>query len=134
MNASLRSIEREGQNLHRTVNQVISAVPLSSNIPSHRVYWLRCPGGQSFQVRGSDIKRGTVLQKMKTNCERFPPYCSYNVNDGNLGCSSAFSQTLERDYRVRDACVIHDLCYLQYGDRDKQRCDRDFKQNFENIW
>merc|ERR1712038_337846 len=88
---------------------------------------MRCPNGDSFIVR----KGENPLKIMKRECEKLWPHCTYDLDNPDLGCSAA--KGLLKEYKLEPACIIHDLCYMQFGDRDKKRCDKDFRHNSKEI-
>jgi len=91
---------------------------------------MKCPNGEIFSVKdGANTKQ--VLASMKSSCERKPPYCQYDLDNPNLDCSAA--EGLLKEYDVEAACIIHDLCYMQFGDTDKRRCDKDFRHNLKKL-
>jgi len=91
---------------------------------------MKCPNGEIFSVKdGANTKQ--VLASMKSSCERKPPYCQYDLDNPDLDCSAA--EGLLKEYDVEAACIIHDLCYRQFGDTDKRRCDKDFRHNLKEL-
>lgn len=91
---------------------------------------MKCPNGEIFSVKdGANTKQ--VLASMKSSCERKPPYCQYDLDNPDLDCSAA--EGLLKEYDVEAACIIHDLCYRQFGDTDKRRCDKDFRHNLKKL-
>lgn len=98
-----------------------------------RYFSMKCPNGEIFSVRvvgDANIKK-RVLESMKSSCERKPPYCQYDLDNPDLDCSAA--KGLLKQYRMEAACIIHDLCYMQFGDTDKKRCDKDFRHNLKEL-
>jgi len=91
---------------------------------------MKCPNGESFSVREGENSK-EVLASMKYKCERRPPYCPYDLDNPNLACSAA--EGLLKEFDLEPACIIHDLCYLQFGDTDKRRCDNDFHHNMKEL-
>ena len=87
---------------------------------------MRCPDGDSFIVR----KGENPLEIMKRECENYG--CPYDLDNPDLGCSAA--KGFLKEYKLEPACIIHDLCYMQFGDYQKERCDKDFRKNSKELW
>jgi len=100
------------------------------NEKNKKWFSLKCPSGESFSVEEGS-KPEDILRNMKSSCERRPPYCPYDVDNPELDCSAA--EGLLKEYDVEAACIIHDLCYMQFGDTDKRRCDNDFHHNMKEL-
>ena len=123
---------------------VLLLAVLSTQAAQHRQkrssnYYVYCPTGEKKLVlSASDISEGNVRAKFEKYCQcdydkvRTKYKHKWNYGYVNYGCSAGIvGDYLEEANKVKDACVIHDMCY-ETG-RDKKLCDDEFNHNFKQL-
>jgi len=98
------------------------------------VYKLYCPtgGSKALQLYDHEITNKYVMREFETYCQcEEGATCRKNTASSNYDCSSFLSNILENSYNVKDACIIHDICYE--SGRSKSACDNEFHHNFKQL-
>ena len=104
------------------------------------VHHLFCPTGEkNLRVTHSDISNHHVMRKFDNFCQCDSDRSkNWRTDDQRYFCgskSNTFSKTLgyfmQKMYKVKDACKIHDMCY-ETG-RPKAVCDNEFLYNFMQL-
>jgi len=98
------------------------------------VYHLYCPTGgtKALDVYDHEIKNGHVMREFESYCQcKEGATCKKNTRSSRYDCSSFLSDVLENSYKVKDACIIHDICYE--SGRSKSACDKEFRHNFKQL-
>ena len=104
------------------------------------VHHLFCPTGEkNLRVTNSDISNHHVMRKFDNFCQCDSDRSkNWRTDDQRYFCgsnSNTLSKTLgyfmQKMYKVKDACKIHDMCY-ETG-RPKEVCDNEFHYNFMQL-
>jgi len=94
---------------------------------------LYCPTGgeKNFLVTDDEIKNGHVMREFEKYCQcKHGATCRRNTAASRYDCSR-IQDLLENHYDVKDACIIHDICYAT--GRAKSSCDTEFHHNFKQV-
>jgi len=99
-----------------------------------KVYKLYCPtgGSKALQLYDHEIENGHVMREFEDYCQcKQGATCKKNTGSSRYDCSSFLGDVLETSYKVKDACIIHDICYE--SGRSKRSCDNEFHHNFKQL-
>jgi len=99
-----------------------------------KVYRLYCPtgGSKELPLYDHEIENGHVMREFERFCQcRQGATCKKDTGSSRFDCSSFIGDVLETSYKVKDACIIHDICYE--SNRTKTECDNEFHHNFKQL-
>merc|ERR1711874_466624 len=89
---------------------------------------LYCPTGKVYSV----LEPANALTAFEEQCQcQDGAQCRFETDHVALGCSSMLGPLIEWNFNVKDACILHDICY-ETG-RIQAECDNEFYHNYLQL-
>ena len=106
-------------------------VSMGHSLPTKGSNDMICPNGENLPFTQDEKDNGLILKNpFEKHCQT-DATCPWNTLDERYYCGNRGWPVDLEPYLVKDACIIHDMCYE--SGRSKQHCDEEFYHNFKKL-